>query len=75
MNERILELAKQSGILQYESDGKLPEIEKFSKLILKEVLAELDHFNIAYDTEYDQGVHDGFWFARNFIGATFQIEE
>jgi hypothetical protein len=36
MNEHILRLAKKSGLIQYESDGKIEEAEKFAKLIVRE---------------------------------------
>lgn len=36
MNKRILELAKQSGLIQYDSDGKLQDAEKFAELIVEE---------------------------------------
>lgn len=36
MNERIKELAKQSGLIQYDSDGKMVDAEKFAQLIVKE---------------------------------------
>ena len=39
MNERILRLAKQSGLIQYESDGKMEEVDKFAELIVQEVLS------------------------------------
>ena len=41
MNKRILELAKQSGLIQYESDGKMEEVEKFTKLIVSELVSKL----------------------------------
>ena len=36
MNNRIRELAKQSGLIQYDSDGKMEEAEKFAELIVRE---------------------------------------
>ena len=38
MNKHILRLAKQSGLIQYESDGKMEEAEKFAKLIVRETM-------------------------------------
>ena len=35
MNKKILELAKQSGLIQYESDGKLMEVEIFANLLIQ----------------------------------------
>jgi len=33
---KIRELAKQSGLIKYESDGKMEEVEKFAELIVRE---------------------------------------
>ena len=38
MNKRIRELAKQSGLVQYESDGKMEEVEKFAELIVRQTM-------------------------------------
>jgi hypothetical protein len=35
MNERILELAKQSGLIQYDTDSKMNDVEKFAELIVQ----------------------------------------
>jgi len=36
MNKHIISLAKKSGLIQYESDGKIEEVKKFAELIVKE---------------------------------------
>ena len=38
MNKHILRLAKQSGLVQYESDGKMEEVEKFAELIVRQTM-------------------------------------
>jgi hypothetical protein len=38
MNKHILMLAKQSGLIQYESDGKMEEVEKFAELIVRQTM-------------------------------------
>jgi hypothetical protein len=38
MNEHILRLAKKSGLIQYESDGKMEEVEKFAELIVRQTM-------------------------------------
>jgi hypothetical protein len=38
MNKRIRELAKQSGLIQYDSDGKMEEVEKFAELIVRQTM-------------------------------------
>ena len=40
MNKRIIELAKKSGLIKYESDGKMDEAEKFAELIVQECLKQ-----------------------------------
>jgi hypothetical protein len=35
MNERIKELAKQSGLIQYDTDSKMNDVEKFAELIVQ----------------------------------------
>jgi hypothetical protein len=36
MNEHIISLAKKSGLIQYESDGKIEEVKKFAEMIVRE---------------------------------------
>jgi hypothetical protein len=36
MNLRIKELAKQSGLIQYDTDSKMNDVEKFAELIVRE---------------------------------------
>ena len=38
MNKHILRLAKQSGLIQYDSDGKMEEAEKFAELIVRQTM-------------------------------------
>lgn len=37
MNNRIIELAKQSGLVTYDSDGKMSQVEQFVQLLVNEV--------------------------------------
>jgi hypothetical protein len=37
MNERIKELAKQSGLIQYDTDSKMNDVEKFAQLIAADI--------------------------------------
>ena len=48
MNERIRELARQSGIIQYDSDGKASEVERFAELIV------MDCASIVYNNSDDE---------------------
>ena len=36
MNKNIISLAKKSGLIQYESDGKMEEAKKFAEMIVQE---------------------------------------
>ena len=36
MVERIRALAKESGLIQYDTDGKIQDVEKFAELIVRE---------------------------------------
>jgi hypothetical protein len=36
MNKRILELAKQSRLIQYDSDSKIEEVKEFARLLIQE---------------------------------------
>jgi hypothetical protein len=47
MNPRIRELARQSGIIQYDSDGKASEVERFAELIV------MDCASIVYNNSDD----------------------
>ena len=52
MNQRIKELAKQSGLIQYDTDSKMNDVEKFAELIVAECsrvcLAQRDPLNTNY---------------------------
>jgi hypothetical protein len=50
MNERIRELARQSGIIQYDSDGKASEVERFAELIVMDC-ASIVYNNIDDDEQ------------------------
>jgi hypothetical protein len=40
MNERIKELAKESGLIQYDSDSKIQDVKKFAELIVRECVEQ-----------------------------------
>ena len=48
MNKHILRLAKQSGLIQYESDGKMEEVEKFAELIVRECAEVAEDYDGAH---------------------------
>jgi len=57
MNKRIRELAKQSGLIQYESDGKMEEVEKFAELIVQECIDLISPYTIKGVEMIDPGTH------------------
>ena len=36
MNERIRELARESGLIQYDTDSKMLDVERFAELIVRD---------------------------------------
>ena len=53
MNERIRQLARQSGLIQYDTDGKMVDVEKFAELIIQECLLSLKPDPMAPEIDYD----------------------
>ena len=43
MNEQIRELAKEAGLIQYDTDGKKEDVEKFAELIVRECAQKLEN--------------------------------
>ena len=67
MNERIKELARQSGLIQYDSDGKASEVEQFAELIIQECAEvimgnEIDHpiTGAVYDGDQAKAIKEHF---------------
>jgi hypothetical protein len=58
MNERILELAKQSGLIQYDTDSKMNDVEKFAQLIVLECLSIVESNTYGSSGEYDYSYSD-----------------
>lgn len=53
MNKRIRQLARQSGLIQYDTDGKMIDAEKFAELIIQECLLSLEPDPMASEIDYD----------------------
>ena len=53
MNKRIRQLARQSGLIQYDTDGKMVDAEKFAELIIQECLLSLEPDPMASEIDYD----------------------
>ena len=52
MNKRIRQLARQSGLIQYDTDGKMVDAEKFAELIIQECLLSLEPDPMAPEIDY-----------------------
>lgn len=57
MNKHILRLAKQSGLIKYDSDGKMEEVEKFAELIVQECIDLISPYTIKGVEMIDVGTH------------------
>jgi hypothetical protein len=56
MNKHILRLAKKSGLIKYESDGKMEETEKFAELIIRECIDLISPYTLRVSTNTSKGV-------------------
>ena len=52
MNKRIRQLVRQSGLIQYDTDGKMVDAEKFAELIIQECLLSLEPDPMAPEIDY-----------------------
>ena len=57
MNKHILRLAKQYRLIQYESDGKMEDVEKFDELIIQECIDLISPYTIKGVEMIDPGTH------------------
>jgi hypothetical protein len=58
MNEGIRELARESGLVQYDADSKMQDAERFAELIVRECLSIADRRG-AYEVMDDIIEHFG----------------
>lgn len=65
MNELIKELAFKSGLIQYASDSKIEDVEKFAEAIVKECINTLQFHGFDDAVPYIQ------WMATNNFGVKF----
>jgi hypothetical protein len=68
MNERIKELARESGLLVYNPNGVPTKLEKFAELIVKDCL------NIVNRHEYSYHEADPLWETAQLIKQHFEVE-
>ena len=72
MNERILEIARESGLLVHNPAGVPTKLEKFAELIVRECMAQCT--KVEEDDELS-GVSDGALLCREEIKEHFGVEE
>jgi hypothetical protein len=70
MNNRLKELAEQSGLIQYDTDSKLKDVEKFAELIVRECLSLARSHRSQID-DYAAGIDH----VRDEIKEHFGVEE
>jgi hypothetical protein len=68
MNERIKELARESGLLVHNPNGVPTKLEKFAELIVKDCL------NIVNRHEYSYHEADPLWETAQLIKQHFGVE-
>lgn len=76
MNKRIQELAKLSGIIQYASDGKVSQVQRFAELIVRECMSIIKQGDgLGDEDDFDKGFQAGIAMAYNRIRAQMGVEE
>ena len=59
MNERIKELARESGLLVHNPEGVPTKLEKFAELIVQECVGVVENLSPGY-TDYRNQIEDAF---------------
>lgn len=57
MNKEILKFAKYSGLIQYDSDDKIQEVEQFAEMIIQECIDLISPYTINGVEMIDHGKH------------------
>ena len=77
MNERILELAREAGLLVHNPEGVPTKLEKFAELIVRECIAQCEKVASEADdlakskfvTDAGRMLHEGMWGGAKNSGA------
>ena len=73
MNEKVLELAKQSGLIQYESDGKLMDVEIFANLLIQRFIHLIGDQELSFHyLDEPEGV-DAMRVLKNYVREYFEV--
>lgn len=75
MNERIRELAHESGLLTYNPDGIPTKLEKFAELIVKECMRMCEVTEMSFVTHDCDVEASGAITVKQFIAEHFGVEE
>jgi hypothetical protein len=75
MNERIRELAHESGLLTYNPDGIPTKLEKFAELIVKECMRMCEVTEMSFVTHDCDVEASGAITDKQFIAEHFGVEE
>ena len=75
MNERIRELAHESGLLTYNPDGIPTKLEKFAELIVKECMRMCEVTEMSFVTHDCDVEASGAITVKQFIAEHFGFEE
>jgi len=75
MNERIRELAYESGLLTYNPDGIPTKLEKFAELIVKECMRMCEVTEMSFVTHDCDVEASGAITVKQFIAEHFGVEE
>lgn len=74
MNEKILALAKQSGVIQYESDGKIMDVEIFANLLIQRFIHLIGDQQLSFHYLEKPESEDAMRVLRDYVQEHFGIE-
>lgn len=77
MNERIRELARESGLVQYDTDSKMLDAERFAELIVRECISRVEGCAVENpnDDEFVKGYNKGVSKVTSQVKAHFGVDQ
>ena len=73
MNEKILELAKQSGLIQYDSDSKAKEVEIFANLLIQRFIHLIGDQQLSFHYLEEPEGEDAMRVLRDYVQDYFEV--
>ena len=73
MNEKILELAKQSGLIQYDSDSKAKEVEIFAILLIHRFFNLIGDQEISFHYLEEPECVDAMRVLKSYVQDYFEV--